>query len=113
MSDISQLPASYDWLHDSTDEQLDDDGVTATCCWTGPWKDRLAFLTVVAGLPETVTYPGGTSVTRSIPLKYPFYDRVYACRARLRGEGRSRTPTGPDGNPLLDGQGNPVRGIEY
>lgn len=89
MSSISDLPASYSgqWLQDSTDESIDENGVQATCSWYGPWAERIEFLRVVSGLPEQITYPGGVSVTRIVPLKYPFYENVYAYNARARGTG--------------------------
>lgn len=89
MSLMTDLPTSVRWLHDQTEEELDLVSTRATARFWMPWSDRLAFLRIVAGLPQQFTV-GTASITRIVPLQYPFYSNVFANRVHLVGEGSSR-----------------------
>jgi hypothetical protein len=89
MSTIEQLPAGVEWLHEETEEELDDKGWSATARFWMPWAARMEFARVCGGLVEQFSIAGVT-FSRIVPLKYPFYDNCWASRVRLRGEGSSR-----------------------
>jgi len=71
MSIESQLPASAVRLYKSTTIKASKDGRQGTACWAVDLQDLDDFLTVVGGMPETVTFPGGLSATRLVPLLWP------------------------------------------
>ena len=93
MSTIDDLPSGWKVLHNPQVTERITLGVGIECAmtWYGPWEDRHDFLDVVAGSDESFSYPGGVTVTRRVPLKYPDerYDDVYAYDCEMRGEGRS------------------------
>jgi hypothetical protein len=69
MSTFADLPAGVQFLVDGHRQQFDNVGYSGTVRFWLPDAALDRFRTVVGGLPETFTYPGGTTVTRYIPLK--------------------------------------------
>lgn len=71
-------------------EEIDESGIRASISWIGPWASRGSFLAIAGGVDEEISYPGGVTVTRRVPLKYPssIYDNVYAHSIQMRSEGR-------------------------
>lgn len=80
-------------MHDKTIERVDENGIYCSDRWCGPWSTRYEFIRIARGQSETIEYPGGYSVTRIIPLKYPgtdpMFDNVYARSVQCESEGRS------------------------
>lgn len=93
MSTIDDIPSGWNVLHSPEPKEriVLGVGIEAEMSWVGPWEDRHDFLAAVAGYDETFSYPGGVSVTRRVPLKYPDerYDDVYAYDCAMGAVGRS------------------------
>lgn len=94
MSTVADLPEGWVRLHDQTRKRaVVGGGLEAEAAWVGPWATADAFLLAVAGLEEEIEYPGGVTVTRVVPLRFPsdspeFAD-VFALDVDIRGVGRS------------------------
>jgi hypothetical protein len=93
MSTLSDLPSGVEWLHEGTEEEIDDDGCYASAQFYVPGAVREEFRRIVGGgVPEQFSI-GGTSFTRVVPLKYDGFDNCYATGVSMRGEGRSSAPS--------------------
>lgn len=92
MSTLADLPAGWKILHDpKAHEQITPQGTIARMAWYGPWESRHDFTQIVCGLDEEIEWPGGVTVTRRVPLRYPDtrYDNMYAVAVDMEGMGRS------------------------
>jgi hypothetical protein len=72
MSTIDQLPSSAVCHDPRRNARMVQNVATGRMTWVMPWSDYEAFVEVVVGLEEQVTFPGGVVVTRRVPLKYPW-----------------------------------------
>lgn len=97
MSTIDQLPASFCRMHDTVYEEVSENVIECSDRWIGPWSARADFVRIARGQEEPIEYPGGYTVTRIIPLKYPsddpLYSQVYAYSIGMEGVGASSSST--------------------
>lgn len=91
MSTMADMPAGVEWLHDGTEEEVDEEGTYARTSFYVPGDVKDAFKQVVGGLPTQFTI-GTTTYTRVVPLQYDGADNCYAVSLTMRGDGRSRAP---------------------
>lgn len=92
MSTVADLPAGWTRIRDSTRVRwVRGGGVEGEAAWWGPWDTYAAFLTAVGGTEQEITYPGGVTSTRVVPLKFPSdaaeFDSCYAVDCELEGRG--------------------------
>lgn len=92
MSTIADIPEGWTRVRDTTRVRWGRGGVLeAEAAWWGPWSSKAAFLTAVGGLEEEISYPGGITVSRVVPLKFPSddpeFDDVYAADCEIVGSG--------------------------
>jgi hypothetical protein len=104
MSSLSSIPVEIDWsrLPDPPESIIiDQDGWGGRLAFVVPWGYRYEFMDLVAGSDEVITYGGGSTMTRKVPLRHPERPLVFfAVRAECEGWG------GPEG--FLDGVGQEV-----
>lgn len=99
MSTIEDIPAGWTRVRDTTHVRWGRGGILeAEASFWGPWSSKAAFLTAVGGLEETISYPGGITVSRVVPLKFPSddpeLDSLYAADCDVEGRGMpSEHPT--------------------
>lgn len=92
MSTIADLPNGWTRIPQSTRVRwVRGGGLEAEATWYGPWSTYAAFLKAVGGLEQEIEYPGGGTVTRVVPLKFPSdspdFENCYAVDAELEGTG--------------------------
>lgn len=97
MSTIDDLPSGWYVKHEPAPNERITMGVGIECAmtWIGPWEERHDFKDAVAGMEEPFTYPGGVTVNRRVPLKYPDerHEDVYAYDMTFEALGRSGPST--------------------
>jgi hypothetical protein len=92
MSTIADLPTGWQRIRDQTRVRWGLGGVLeAEAAWWGPWSSKTEFLMAVGGLEEDITYPGGITVSRVVPLKFPSddpdLDSLYAADCNIDAAG--------------------------
>jgi hypothetical protein len=92
MSTVADLPAGFTRVRDRTMVRLTRGGILeAEATFRGPWSAYADFLEVVGGTEEEITYPGGITVSRIVPLKFPsdspLFDSCYAVDCEMVGNG--------------------------